>query len=75
MDNNYFKDTVKKLCKRNNITVKKLLEEININRNFFYDMQKRDVKPSIESIEKIADYLNVSIDYLVGRTDKPDVNR
>ena len=32
-------------------------------------------KPSLEAAEKIADYLDCSVDYLLGRTDKPEVNR
>ncbi|MCL2343500.1 MAG: helix-turn-helix domain-containing protein [Firmicutes bacterium] len=31
--------------------------------------------PSIESLVRLADYFNVSTDYLLGRTDKPEVNR
>lgn len=31
--------------------------------------------PSIENLIKIADYLDVSIDYLVGRTDNPEINK
>jgi transcriptional regulator with XRE-family HTH domain len=31
--------------------------------------------PTIQNLTKIADYLDVSVDYLLGRTDKPEVNR
>lgn len=30
--------------------------------------------PSVEKIAKIADYLNCSVDYLLGRTPCPDIN-
>lgn len=30
--------------------------------------------PSVEKIAKIADYLDVSVDYLLGRTPCPDIN-
>ena len=39
-----------------------------------YDLKRGQV-PSIESVEKIADYLDCSIDYLIGRTDNPDINK
>lgn len=39
-----------------------------------YDLKVNRV-PLIESVEKIADYLGCSIDYLIGRTDNPDINR
>ncbi len=32
-------------------------------------------KISSEKLVLIADYLNCSIDYLVGRTDRPEINR
>ena len=28
-----------------------------------------------DSLARIADYLDCSVDYLLGRTDKPEVNR
>jgi len=31
--------------------------------------------PSCETLIALADFFNVSIDYLVGRTDKQEVNR
>jgi len=31
--------------------------------------------PSAENLIKLADYFDVSVDYLLGRTDKPEVNR
>lgn len=29
--------------------------------------------PKIENIQKVADYFNVSVDYLLGRTDNPSI--
>ena len=38
--------------------------------------QKSDKKGiSCFSLARIADYLDVPVDYLIGRTDKPEVNR
>ena len=31
--------------------------------------------PNGETLIKIADYLDCSVDYLLGRTDKPEVNK
>ena len=58
---------IKELCKRQNITVSRMLAETSIRRSLIYDMEKRDYTPSAEILEKIADYLNCSVDYLLGR--------
>jgi len=39
----------------------------------YYESGKR--KPGFDSLIALADFFNVSIDYLVGRTDKQEVNR
>ncbi len=31
--------------------------------------------PTVNNLVKIADYLGVSVDYLLGRTDNPVVNK
>ena len=58
---------IKELCKKQNIAVSKMLAETAIRRSLIYDMEKRDYTPSAEILEKIADYLNCSVDYLLGR--------
>ena len=39
----------------------------------YYKSGKND--PTGENLIKLADYFNVSVDYLLGRTDNPEVNR
>ena len=38
----------------------------------YYENGKRE--PSIEELKRIADYFNVSVDYLLGLTDNPKRN-
>ena len=66
---------IKSLCKSQKIAIKSLLEATNINRNFIYDLEKSRQIPSADKLERIADELGCSVDYLLGRTDKPEVNR
>lgn len=66
---------IKALCKARKIAVKSLLEQTNINRNFIYDLEKCGQIPAADKLERIADYLNCSVDYLLGRTDNPEVNK
>lgn len=75
MDNIQLANTIKTLCKLKKITVKSLLESCKINRNFMYDLEKKAQAPSVDKLEAIADQLDCSIDYLLGRTNRPEINR
>lgn len=75
MDNAQTAQLIKNECKKKSVSVKEMLVECNVRKGFIYDLEKRSATPSGEVLEKIADYLDVSIDYLVGRTEIPEVNR
>ncbi len=75
MQNSQVADKIRELCKKAGITVKELLEQCRINRNFIYDLEKRGQAPSADKLERIADYLDCSVDYLLGRTDIVEVNK
>lgn len=75
MQNELTSSLIKNLCKQRKITIKSMLEECAINRNFIYDLEKKSVAPACDKIERIADYLNCSVDYLLGRTDNPEINK
>ncbi len=66
---------IKERCKSLNVAVSHLLSECDIRKSLIYDLEVRNFTPSAEVLEKIADYLDCSVDYLLGRTDKPEVNR
>ncbi|RPJ97253.1 XRE family transcriptional regulator [Rummeliibacillus sp. TYF005] len=61
-------ERIKNLCKQFNISVTILEEKLDFPKNTLYQWNKRT--PSVDKLEKVADYFNVSIDYLLGRTDK-----
>lgn len=60
---------IKKECSKRSISVSKLLNDLNIRKSLIYDMEKRNSTPSTEVIYKIADYLECSVDYLLGRKE------
>ena len=64
---------IKSVAKSKGITVKKLLEDVGMGFNAMSNM--RTSMPKADNLAKIADYLYCSVDYLLGRTDKPEVNR
>ncbi len=60
-----FVETVKKLVKENNLSIEKLMKEINLSETNFYRWQRGNNKPSMSSIIAISKYFDVSVDYLV----------
>ena len=72
MDNIQTANRIRHLCKQKDISVGALLEICGVRKGLIYDMEKLDKKPSAEILEKIADYLNCSVDYLLGRTELPE---
>lgn len=62
---------VKYLADQQRISIVELEEKLNFSRNSLYAWKKSN--PSIEKLQKVADYFNVSTDYLLGRTDNPEV--
>lgn len=75
MDNAHTAQIIKSTCKSKGISVTSLLVECKIRKSLIYDLEKRNWTPSAELIECVADYLDCSVDYLLGRTDNPEINR
>lgn len=71
-------EKIKKECMMQNITVKTMLQELNINKDTIYKMT-RGGAPSYITVARICDYLNISIDALLDRAAPaipapPDLN-
>lgn len=74
MNNAQFAKAIKDECKLKGVSVAKMLLECKIRKSLIYDLEKRDFTPSIEIVEKIANYLDCSIDRLVGRIDNENIS-
>lgn len=61
-------ERIKELCKERSITVSILEEKLNLPNNTVYQWKTRT--PGTERLQEVADYFDVSVDYLLGRTDK-----
>lgn len=62
-------NNLKKLRKNKKISQQKLAEIILVTQQSINKYENHDVEPSIDTLIKIADYFEVSVDYLIGRTD------
>lgn len=58
-----------------NITAYRVAKETGISQGLMNEYKSGKKLPTLQNLLKIADYLNVSLDYLVGRTDKPEINK
>jgi transcriptional regulator with XRE-family HTH domain len=75
MHSENFSIVLKKLRKENSLKQKNLADIMNVSYQTIGHLECDYRKPSYELLLKLADYFNVSIDYLVGRTDNPDINK
>lgn len=65
---------IKKQAKSKNVLIRDMLSDCGLNVNSLSQISDKKGLSSF-SLAKIADYLDCSVDYLLGRTDKIDVNR
>ncbi|HEM5060390.1 TPA: helix-turn-helix transcriptional regulator [Streptococcus suis] len=64
-------DRIKELAKKQGLSINSLEEKLGYSRNTLYSLKKQNA--STDRMQEIADYLNVSLDYLLGRTDNPRI--
>ncbi len=70
-----FRQRLNELLSARNITAYRLSKDTGISDSMLARWKSGERLPSLENAEALADYFDVSIDYLVGRTDNPAVNR
>ncbi|EJQ43691.1 hypothetical protein IEQ_05019 [Bacillus cereus BAG6X1-2] len=61
-------DRVKDLANNQGLSMAELERRLDFSPNTLYKLKTQ--KPSIDRIEAIAQFFNVSTDYLLGRTEK-----
>lgn len=64
-------EIVKDLCEKQGISLNTLEDKLKLGKNSLYGLKRN--QPSAERLQQIADYFNVSTDYLLGRTDNPSI--
>lgn len=66
---------LREIRKKFGISQLKLALDLNTNQNTISRYETGEREPGINELIKIADYFDVSIDYLLGRTDNPEINK
>ena len=64
---------IKERAKEQKLTIKETLLKAGLNQ-YTMDKYKTSV-PSATNLGKIAEALNCSVDYLLGRTENPEINK
>ena len=65
-----FSEVLKELRIKRKISQAKLADDLNLSPGLIGMYENGSRKPSYESLEAIADYFNVSLDFLTGKDDK-----
>jgi len=63
---------LKQLRKENNIMAKSIAELLQITYRTYQKYETGEIDPPTSKTIALADYFDVSIDYLVGRSDNPE---
>jgi len=66
---------LKELRTQKGISQLKLALALNTNQNTISRYETGEREPGINELIKIADYFNVSIDYLLERTNNPKIQK
>lgn len=66
---NYFSKRLNTLRKLNNLTLQQLGSELGSTKATISNLENENKSPSVDMLISLADFFNVSLDYLVGRSD------
>ncbi|HEL2204191.1 TPA: helix-turn-helix transcriptional regulator [Streptococcus suis] len=64
-------EKIKYLAKKQGKSLGQVEEDLGYGRNTLYKI--KNSSPSTDRMQEIADYFHVSLDYLVGRTNNPNI--
>lgn len=64
-------ERIKELAKKQGLSLNQVEEKLGYSKNTLYSLKKQ--KASAERLKEIADFFNVSMDYLLGRTENPTI--
>lgn len=67
-------ERIKELRKKNNLTQKQLAEKVHVSSQVVSNWERGYTIPDSEDVKKLAEILNCSIDYLLGRDKNPDTS-
>lgn len=70
-----FTEILVKYIQLHNITAYQIAKNTGISQGTMNEYKNGKKMPTIQNLIKIADYLDCSVDYLLGRTDNPNSHK
>ena len=70
-----FSERLIEIRKSRNLTQKEVYEAVGMSALGYQRYEYGTREPAFQKLLALADFFGVSIDYLVGRTDNPKVNK
>ena len=64
-------ERIKELAKKQGLSLNQLEEKLGYSKNTLYSLKRQNV--STDRLQEIADFFQVSLDYLLGRTNNPNI--
>lgn len=64
-------EKVRELARKKGLSLNQVEEKLGYSKNTLYSLKRQKI--SSDRLQEIADYFNVSTDYLLGRTDNPAI--
>ena len=64
-------EKVRELARKKGLSLNQVEEKLGYSKNTLYSLKRQEI--SSERLQEIADYFNVSTDYLLGRTENPHI--
>lgn len=76
---NFFGDymnlRIRDMREDNDLTQKQISSIIHCDQSLYSKYERGEREIPLSLIIKLADYYKTSVDYLIGRTDNPDINK
>jgi len=64
-----FDERLKALRKEKNLNQSQLAEAVNVTQRKISYWETGQLEPDLESLWKLSEYFNVSVDYLIGKSE------
>lgn len=71
----YMNLRIRDMREDNDLTQKQIASILNCDQSLYSKYERGEREIPLSLIIKLADYYNTSIDYLIGRTDNPEINK